>query len=128
MRADGDVAVGAVVRAGDDLGGDEAADLPQSRYGRSRGHDRTSAIEHHPDLALASRDRRLVNEPEQAASLPARRQVLPLRLRDVRDEVEVEAAVSAESDGNLDLGVVEVGQEEVAVVVERQAGVAAGVF
>src|SRR5258706_446395 len=81
-------------------------------------------VDHNPALALTCRDRRLVDEPEQAASLPTCRQARFWRLRDVRDEVEVEAAVSAEGDGDLVLDVVKVGQEEVAEAVKRQAGVA----
>ncbi|MFL5663433.1 MAG: hypothetical protein ACJ8BW_19135, partial [Ktedonobacteraceae bacterium] len=128
LRANSDITVCAVVRALDDFGGDEVANLPEPRYGRSRGNHRTSAVDHNPDLALTCRDRRLIDEPEQAASLSACGQARFRRLRDVRDEVEVKTAVSAEGDGDLVLDVVEVGQEEVAVTVKRQAGVATRVF
>ena len=124
LRANRDISICAVVRAGDDLGSDEAADLPEPRYGRSGSHDRTSAIENQPDLALAGRNRRLVDESKQAASLPTRREALLRWLRDACDDAKVEAAVGAEGNGDLDLDVEEVGHEEVAVIIERQAGVA----
>ncbi|HEX6478316.1 MAG TPA: hypothetical protein VF043_05690 [Ktedonobacteraceae bacterium] len=125
---DGDIAVGTVVGARDDFRGDEAANLPESRYGCSRSHDRTSAVEYDPDLALCGCDRGLVDESEQAPSLSARRQALALLrgLRDIRDRLEVEAAIGAESDGDHIPHVEEIGEEEVAVVVERQAWITTG--
>ena len=113
-RADRDVAVGAVVRARDDLAGEEGADLPEPGDGRAGREHRPAGVDDHPHLSLRRRDRRLVDEAEEAAV-------------DVRDHVEAEAAVDAERDRDGVLGLVEVGQEEVAVLVEREARVAARV-
>src|SRR5262249_8418291 len=70
-------------------------------------------------------DRRLVDEAEEAAVVATRLRRGPLRRRDdVGDEIEGEAAIRAERDRDLVLDLVEVGHEQVAVLVEGKAGVA----
>src|SRR5262249_24032328 len=66
-RTDSDVAVGAVVGAGDDLDGVEGADLPQTSHGRASGPQGPAGVEDQPDFARAGGNRRLVHKAEEAA-------------------------------------------------------------
>src|SRR5712691_10766235 len=129
LRTDCHVAVGAIVRAGHDLRSDEGTDLPQSRDRRSRGNDRASGVEHQPGLIGSGRDGGLVDESEQPAVVA----VGPIALRrivDVGDYVERHAFVGAQGhrhdvrDRSPDQ--VQIGHEEVPVLVERETRVAAG--
>jgi hypothetical protein len=68
----------------------------------------------------------LIDEAEQSFLAGALAVALP-DARDVRDQVEVETPVRRQRDGQRVLDIEEVGQEEVAVAVEREARVAARV-
>src|SRR5207253_9145666 len=125
-RADSDVAVGAVVGAGNNLRGGERSHLSQPGYlGAKRAH-RTANVDDRPDLPFRSGNRGLVNEPEQSLFVRA----LAVAFRDsgnVRNHLEGEAAVSRQGNRQRVFHVEQVREEEVSVVVKRQARVATGV-
>ena len=71
---------------------------------------------------------RLIDEAEEAAAFACRLGRRSLRRRDdVRDEIEVQPTVGAERDRHDVLGLEQVGEEQIAVLVEREARIAARV-
>src|SRR6267154_1710231 len=76
VGADGNVAVGAIVRAADDFRRNEAAYLAQPGHRRTSGYDGTASVKHDPDLTFSCHDCGLIHEAEQTAAL-----VAGLRLR-----------------------------------------------
>src|SRR5260370_12868264 len=89
VGADGDVTVGAIVRAAHDFRRNKAAHLAQSGHWRTGGYDGTSPVKHDPNLTVSCHDCGLVDEPEQTATL-----VAGLRLRrrgfcDIGNDVEI---------------------------------------
>src|SRR5262249_34747701 len=74
-RTDRHVAVRAVVRAGHDLVRREGTDLSQTGDLRAERAHRAADVDDDPHLALAGRDRRLVDEAEEALRLLAPRLV-----------------------------------------------------
>src|SRR5207253_39604 len=77
-------------------------------------------------LTLGRGDRWLIDEAEQSLLFAAVAVALP-DAADVRDEVEGESSIGRQGNRQRVLHIEEVRQEEVPVVVEGQAGIAAGV-
>ena len=101
--------------------------MAEAGYGGARCAHRPTTVDDDPDRSFARDDCLLVDEPVLAVSRRTLRSRRLRRLRDVRDHVEGQASVRAERDRNDVLEVVEVGKEEVAVLVESQTRVAARV-
>ena len=105
-RADGDVAVRAVVRPGDDLArGRRRPTWPRPVTGAPAVTIGPPALNDDPDLAVTGGDGGLVDEPEQPAPLPRgpaaalRGRLEKPRTVDVGDDVEGQPAVGGEGDG-----------------------------
>ena len=124
---DRNVAVGTVVRPGDHLDRDERANRARPSDRRTRGDHRAAGVEHHPHLVLRRGDRGLIDEPEQAAAVTGRLLRGQVGRRNVGDHVEGHTAVRAQRDGDLILHLVQVGHEQVSVLIEGQARIAARV-
>ena len=88
VGADGYVAVGAIVRAGDDFGRNEAAHLAQPGHRRTSGYDGTAPVKHDPNLTLSRRDCGLIHEAEQTAALAAGLRLGTRGLCDIGNDVE----------------------------------------
>ena len=89
---------------------------------------RTCGVEHDPDLALGGGNGRLVNIAEQTPIVAGR--LLPGRLwrrRNIRNDTERQAPVRAERYRHHILDLVQVGHKEIAVLIERETGITAGV-
>ena len=126
---DRQVAVGAIVRAGHDFSSDEGTDLPQPGDSGSGRNDRASGVEDQPGLIGSGRNGGLVDESEQPAVVAVGRIALR-RTVDVGDHVERHAFVGAQGhrydvrDRSADQ--VQIGHEEIPVLVERETRITAG--
>src|SRR6266699_2638509 len=98
VGADGNVAVGAIVRAAADFGRNETAHLPQAGHRRTSGYNGTASVKHDPNLTLSRRDRGLIHEAEQTAALAAGLRLGTRGLCDIGNDVETQPAIGAERD------------------------------
>src|SRR5437588_7473760 len=121
LGADGDVAVGAIVRAGDDFGRNEAAHLAQPGHRRTSGYDGTASVKHDPNLTLSRHDRGLIHEAEQTAALVAGLRPGTRGFCDIGNDVETQPAIGAQRDRHSVAHVEKVSEEKVAEFVEGQA-------
>src|SRR6266480_3728992 len=88
VGADGYVAVGAIVRAGDDFRRNEAAYLAQAGHRRTSGYDGTASVKHDPNLTFPCHDCGLIHEAEQTAALVAGLQLCTRGFCDIGNDVE----------------------------------------
>ena len=127
-RPDRYVAVRAVVGVGNDLAREEWAHLPDAANRRAGREQRPTRVKDHPHLAMGGGDGRLVDKAEQPTVVTTRLgRGAAGRRDDVTDEVEGQAAIRAQRDGHRVLDLEQVGHEQIAISVEGQARVAAGV-
>src|SRR5438270_5695406 len=94
IGSDGDIAVGAIIRARHDLHCRKWPAGKQIAGSRASRDDWTAAIEYDPDVPMPGRDSGLVGKAEETPLL-GRVGVRPGRLRDVRDSRKAPAAVFA---------------------------------
>src|SRR5260370_39495657 len=89
LGADGNVTVGAIVRAVDDFRCNKAAHLAQSGHRRTGGYDGTSTVKDDPNLTLSCHDCGLVDEADQTARLITGLRVRRPGLCDIATDVEI---------------------------------------
>src|SRR5207302_9951831 len=110
----GDVAVGAIVRAGDAFGRNQAAHLAHPGHRRTSGYDGTASVKHDPNLTLSRHDRGLIHEAEQTAALVAGLRPGTRGFCDIGNDVASELAIGAQRERWSDAHVGTVSEETVA--------------
>ena len=74
---------------------------------------------------MAGNDGRLISETEQTAAFVASLRFGTRRFNDIGDDVETESAIGTERNRHIIAHVEQIAKKQIAVFVERQAGVAA---